>query len=187
MCVLSQRWTGAIAKIAKLFYFGRLDVHHKGLDLLLSAFAEVAALMNARLTFQGPNGDGHQQLRLAVKQLHISDNATHPNINSPNAAGDIVFLKPDYSNPPSSIIGNYDIFCMPSRFEGFGLAALEAMLAARVLLVSEESGIASHVKASGCRGCGCSRSIGYQDRFVNVAAATLKLEGHGNERSSLCA
>ena len=42
------------------------------------------------------------------------------------------------------------MFCLPSRFEGFGLAALEAMLAARVLLVSERAGIARHVAASGC-------------------------------------
>jgi glycosyltransferase involved in cell wall biosynthesis len=42
------------------------------------------------------------------------------------------------------------VFCLPSRFEGFGLAALEAMLAARVLLVSGRAGIARHVAASGC-------------------------------------
>lgn len=39
---------------------------------------------------------------------------------------------------------------MPSRFEGFGIAALEAMLAGRVLLVTRSAGIAPHVVESGC-------------------------------------
>jgi glycosyltransferase involved in cell wall biosynthesis len=39
---------------------------------------------------------------------------------------------------------------MPSRFEGFGLSALEAMLAARVLIVSRTAGIAPHIERSGC-------------------------------------
>ena len=38
---------------------------------------------------------------------------------------------------------------MPSRFEGFGLSALEAMLAGRVVLVSDVAGIAPHVRKSG--------------------------------------
>ena len=42
------------------------------------------------------------------------------------------------------------MFCLPSRFEGFGLSAIEAMLAGRVLIVSEVAGVAPHVKASGC-------------------------------------
>jgi glycosyltransferase involved in cell wall biosynthesis len=48
------------------------------------------------------------------------------------------------------LLENYDIFCLTSRFEGFGLSALEAMVAGRVLLVSAESGIAPYVQASGC-------------------------------------
>jgi glycosyltransferase involved in cell wall biosynthesis len=48
------------------------------------------------------------------------------------------------------ILAEHDVLCMPSRFEGFGLVALEAMLAGRVLLVSERAGVARHVLASGC-------------------------------------
>jgi len=42
------------------------------------------------------------------------------------------------------------VFLLPSRFEGFGLSALEAMLAGRVLMVSNVAGIAPHVRDSGC-------------------------------------
>ena len=59
-------------------------------------------------------------------------------------------MAPDYDNSASSIIAQYDIFSLPSRLEGFANSALEAMLAGRVLLVSEIDGIAPHVIASDC-------------------------------------
>lgn len=120
----------------KLFYFGRLDAYHKGLDLLLAAFADIAQPLNAHLTLQGPNGGDRDQLKQQARSLLASNQAT--------------FLEPEYNKSASLVIANYDIFCLPSRFEGFGLSALEAMLAGRVLLVSEECGIATHVRASGC-------------------------------------
>jgi glycosyltransferase involved in cell wall biosynthesis len=42
------------------------------------------------------------------------------------------------------------VLCLPSRFEGFGLVALEAMLAGRPMLISERAGVARHVVAAGC-------------------------------------
>jgi glycosyltransferase involved in cell wall biosynthesis len=66
------------------------------------------------------------------------------------AAAWVRFLGPDYKLASPRLIAGHDVFCLPSRFEGFGLAALEAMLAGRVLLVSERAGIARHVRASEC-------------------------------------
>ena len=40
----------------------------------------------------------------------------------------------------------HDLFVLPSRFEGFGLSALEAMLAARPVLVSDVAGLAPHIR-----------------------------------------
>jgi glycosyltransferase involved in cell wall biosynthesis len=57
---------------------------------------------------------------------------------------------PDFTRPTVAILAGRDVVCLPSRFEGFSLVALEAMLAARVLLVSEDAGIAPHVTASRC-------------------------------------
>src|SRR5262249_11148121 len=62
----------------------------------------------------------------------------------------VAFRSPDYTRASPELIGNHDVLCLPSRFEGFGLPALEAMLAGRVLLVSERAGVARHVLASGC-------------------------------------
>jgi glycosyltransferase involved in cell wall biosynthesis len=122
--------------VTRLFYLGRLDSHHKGLDLLIDATADLTDTGALRLAMQGPDGGDRRHLEARAARLQLGDRTS--------------FLDPDYTRPAPEIIGNYDIFCLPSRFDGFGLSALEAMLAGRVLLVSEASGIAPHVWASGC-------------------------------------
>lgn len=122
--------------VPSLFFLGRMDAHNKGLDLLLEAFAQFTSTRDAKLTLQGADKGDRPSLELQAAQLLISNRTA--------------FLAPDYNTATPLIIRNYDIFCLPSRFEGFGLSALEAMLAARVLLVSEVAGIAPHVQASGC-------------------------------------
>jgi glycosyltransferase involved in cell wall biosynthesis len=118
----------------KLLFLGRLDAYNKGLDILLDAFSELDG--ECTLTIQGPDWGDLAELEAQANRLKLSDKVT--------------FLKPDYDSSPSLIIANYDIFCITSRFEGFSLSALEAMLSARVLLVSEIAGIAPHIQASGC-------------------------------------
>ena len=127
----------------RVFFLGRMSVHTKGLDLLLQAFSKLtlnAAKLNLKtlpqLVMQGKNvGDNDKLLKQTV-QLGIEHCVTL-------RAG-------DYSTPPPQLMGHQDIFCLPSRSEGFGLSALEAMLVGRVLLVSEVAGIARHVVESGC-------------------------------------
>jgi glycosyltransferase involved in cell wall biosynthesis len=62
----------------------------------------------------------------------------------------VQFLDPDFEKPAALISAEHDVFLLPSRFEGFGLSALEAMLAGRVILVSDVAGISPHIRASGC-------------------------------------
>lgn len=120
----------------KLFFLGRLDAHNKGLDLLLRAFAEVVQKNLAELTLQGVDKGDKAFLEKLAKDLGLEEKVT--------------FLEPDYKASASSLIRAYDIFCLPSRFEGFGLSALEAMLCARVLLISEIAGISSYIRDSEC-------------------------------------
>jgi glycosyltransferase involved in cell wall biosynthesis len=117
----------------RFMFYGRLDTHHKGLDLLIQGFAQ-AALPSGSLTLQGP--DSGDQATLV--QLARATGRT------------ITFRSPNYEQPAATLLADYDVICLPSRFEGFGLVALEAMLAGRVVLVSEMAGIAPYVAASGC-------------------------------------
>jgi glycosyltransferase involved in cell wall biosynthesis len=121
---------------ARFMFLGRIDAYNKGLDMLVDAFSQVGTRANARLTLQGPDwGDRARLMKRA---------------NGSAAAGRVRFLDPDYGQSSPRLIAGHDVFCLPSRFEGFGLSALEAMLAGRVLLVSERAGIARHVHASEC-------------------------------------
>jgi glycosyltransferase involved in cell wall biosynthesis len=129
------RWSDAGEPI-RLFYLGRFDVYNKGLDILLDAFSALDPDATISLTLQGPDVGGRA--------------AMHDQVASRGLEGKVHLIPPDYSRSPADIMLEYDVFCQPSRFEGFGLASLEAMLAGRVLLVSRGAGIARHVVASGC-------------------------------------
>ena len=118
-------------------FLGRIDAYNKGLDLLVDAFAWTSQADDARLTIQGPDDHGEREvLEAQASALALSDRVT--------------FLPPDYDTPSAAIAASHDVLCMPSRFEGFGLSALEAMLAGRVVMVSEVAGLAPHVEACGC-------------------------------------
>lgn len=119
-----------------IVFLGRLDAYNKGLDILLEAFARVAARADARLTVRGPDWGDRAKLERRAAALAI--------------APKVEFLEPDFARSPVDILAEHDLLCLPSRFEGFGLAALEAMLAECVLLISERAGVARHVVASGC-------------------------------------
>jgi glycosyltransferase involved in cell wall biosynthesis len=120
----------------RLLFLGRMDSHNKGLDLLLRAFSKIAAGTGMKLTLQGPNTGDRGSLEKQAKALIGKDQISFENV--------------DFTRTSSDVISGHHIFCLPSRFEGFGMAALEAMLAGRPLLVSNVAGIASHVAKCDC-------------------------------------
>lgn len=130
---LHWRTRGAPPRLA---FLGRIDSYNKGLDILLDAFARLDCARDAALTLHGPDWGDRAALEARARRNGI--------------AARVAFPGADYTRSSPEIIAQHDVFCLPSRFEGFGLAALEAMLAARVLLVSSCAGIARHVEASGC-------------------------------------
>lgn len=138
----------------RIVFLGRLDAYNKGLDLLLEAFARVAARADARLTVRGPDWGDRARLERQAAALSI--------------ARKVEFLGPDFKRSPVDILAEHELLCLPSRFEGFGLAALEAMLAGCVLLVSERAGAARHVVASAC-------GIAVEPSVAGVEAGLLAL------------
>jgi glycosyltransferase involved in cell wall biosynthesis len=121
---------------ARLLFLGRIDRVNKGLDLLIDAFTQAADHHDIDLTLQGPDaGD------LATLQAQAS---------ASRHADRITFLPPDFQTSPATLIGRFDLFVISSRFEGFSLAAMEAMLAARPILITDIAGLAPHIRRSGC-------------------------------------
>lgn len=119
------------------FYFlGRMDTYNKGLDLLIQGFAEAMADKPARLVLQGPDWGDLKDLRVTAER--------HGGTTS------ITFLPPEFERPATDMVGEHDVVCVPSRYEGFSLQALEGMLAGRVILSSDICGISPFVEQADC-------------------------------------
>jgi glycosyltransferase involved in cell wall biosynthesis len=106
---------------------GTVARHHpvKGLDTLLDALALVANAPDAPSFVHLLIGDGPETQRLMARARHLGIE------ERVRFAG--------YRDDARAIVGALDLFVLPSRAEGFGLAALEAM-AAGVAVVATRAG-----------------------------------------------
>lgn len=104
---------------------GRVE-HQKGLDTLIRAVAQVA---DATVCIVG---DGRERagLELLAADLGISDR--------------IVWT--GWRDDARSFLGTFDVFAFPSRFEGFPLAVLEALLARAAVVAADVGSIAEVVR-----------------------------------------
>jgi len=103
---------------------GRLD-SQKGFDILIRAFR---ACNRADLRLE-IFGDGAE--RAALEKL---------------ASGDTRITFHGYSDNQVAIMASVDVVAMPSRWEAYGLVALEARAAGRGMLVSGVDGLADHLR-----------------------------------------
>ena len=116
-----------------LLYFGRLDIFHKGLDVLLEAIALVAREKpGIELRIAGRGKDAEKVAELA-RSLGISKNVT------------LVGAVSDAER--NELFAGAQLQLMPSRFEGFGLAAAEAMAAGVPLIASDAGSLPEVVDA----------------------------------------
>jgi glycosyltransferase involved in cell wall biosynthesis len=113
------------AEAGYVLYFGRLDIFQKGIDTLIEAFAIVAASNPAaRLRIAGRGKDAE-----AVRGLVMAANLS-----------DRVEIRGSVSESERrALLAGATVQVMPSRFEGFGMVAAEAM-AAGVPLVATRAG-----------------------------------------------
>lgn len=110
---------------AYLLYFGRLDIIQKGLDTLLDAMAIIAQNRpEVELRIAG-RGKDMERVRSMARELGVE-----PNIR---------FLGAVDEAERQRLFAGAAVQLMPSRFEGFGMVAAEAM-AAGVPLIAAASG-----------------------------------------------
>ena len=105
-----------------LLYFGRLDIFHKGIDTLLEAIAILAKKrpdIELRIAGRGSSIDRIEGL---IAGLGIS-----ANVRLLGAVSD---------EERNELLATAAVQLMPSRFEGFGLAAAEAMAAGVPLIAA---------------------------------------------------
>lgn len=132
------RVPGASERV-RLLFFGRMDRNHKGLDLLLEGFARARerdpeALREVTLVMTGNDWTDRGQLEELAATLGIADQVEFTGRRPEGAL---------------TIVSEADLVILPSRFDGFGLCIVEAMLGRRPVLVSSRAGVADHVRRAG--------------------------------------
>ncbi|MEP7001167.1 MAG: glycosyltransferase family 4 protein [bacterium] len=121
-----------------VLYLGRLDETQKGLDVLLDAFALVLrAKPDAQLRIAG-RGPHEAVLRARTQALGIQSSVQFLGAVT-DAERDVLF-----SSAACQVV--------PSRFEGFGIAAAEALAAGVPLIVSDDPSLVEIVGADGSAG-----------------------------------
>lgn len=148
-----------------LLYFGRLDIFHKGLDVLLESIALIAREKpGVELKIAGRGKDADRVAELA-RSLGIAKNVT------------LVGAVSDAER--NALFAGAVLQLMPSRFEGFGLAAAEAMAAGVPLIASDVGSLPEVVDSP--RG---GRLVPSENPRA-LADATLALLDNPVERQSL--
>jgi glycosyltransferase involved in cell wall biosynthesis len=115
-----------------LLYFGRLDFFQKGIDTLLQAMALITARHPGVELRVAGRGKDLERARVLAGELGIADQVN--------------FLGPVSEDERRDLFAGARVLLMPSRFEGFGMVAAEAM-AAGVPLVAAAAGSLPEVVA----------------------------------------
>ncbi|MEL6576173.1 MAG: glycosyltransferase [Pseudomonadota bacterium] len=129
---------------------GRLDAQ-KGFDLALRAFKAAAGSDETLLIF----GEGPERDRLVAL-----------------AEGDERIRFMGWAENPAAAMEACDAVLMPSRWEAFGLVALEAQAAGRLLVVSGTDGLAEHQRHG---------AVSVGANTVEAWEETLRILRAGNE------
>ncbi|HEU5078486.1 MAG TPA: glycosyltransferase family 4 protein [Opitutaceae bacterium] len=99
-----------------VLFLGRLDIEHKGLDLLLEAWLKVCGSRRIPLVIAG-EGPARARLESQVRDAGLQQL--------------IRFIGRVEGSAKREILERCRLMVMPSRYETFGIAALEAMAAAK--------------------------------------------------------
>lgn len=117
-----------------LLYFGRSDIHTKGIDILLGTFARLAAdFPNLRLKMAGHTS---ASARRDLERLVTASGA--------GARVDVLGGVDDQTK--RELLRRALFVCMPSRYEGWGIVAVEAAAAGKAVLGTRISGLVDAVR-----------------------------------------
>lgn len=117
-----------------ILFLGRLELRQKGLDILIKSFAVVAqAYPRIKLRLAGPvNGKDKEKLDSMIEALGIY--------------GRVEFVGSVWGQEKASILSRCLFVCMPSRYEGWPIVAMEAAACEKPVIGSNIPGIRDIVR-----------------------------------------
>ena len=133
--VASQLFDVEPADRGYLLFLGRLDIYMKGLDVLLTAYAQVRQVHPIPLKIVGHGAkESRQQLQKQVRKLHLTSC--------------VEFLDQVDETQKCELFGGATLVCQPSRFEGWGIVAVEAAAAGKAVVGTDIPGLRDAVVAN---------------------------------------
>lgn len=127
-------------RCVKLFYIGRLDYYHKGLDIMINALTCIKQEIcdnNVTLSIFGPDVPNYRKKLQDI-------------IDSNNMNNYIKICSPVFGDEKLNVIENYDLFIQTSRFEGLPMGVLEVMGHGVPCIVSRGTNIGEAVLENNC-------------------------------------
>jgi glycosyltransferase involved in cell wall biosynthesis len=117
-----------------ILFLGRLDIYMKGLDILLAAFAKLTKdVHNVKLQIAGRGSIKIvQRIEKMIFNLQLNENVQ-------------LLLNID-EQTKSELLSKCLFFCMPSRYEGWGIAAVEAAACSKAIIATNIPGLREAVK-----------------------------------------
>jgi glycosyltransferase involved in cell wall biosynthesis len=115
-----------------VLYLGRIH-RIKGVDILVRAFANVIKkLDDVRLVVVGPDDGYLSELEALIKALKIEDQ--------------VLISGPLYGRDKLDAYVDADVYVLPSRYEIFGMTALESVACGTPVILTENCGIAEYFR-----------------------------------------
>lgn len=129
-------------------YIGRLDLYHKGLDLLIKATNKVKLFMREKrcsISIYGPDRtDCVEKLQGMIREYSISD---------------IISIQDGlYGEKKEEVLISSDVFIMTSRFEGLPMGLIEALSYGLPAIITKGTNMAKEIEENGA-GWGCGTDI----------------------------
>jgi glycosyltransferase involved in cell wall biosynthesis len=113
-------------------YLGRIDIYMKGIDILLNAFTEIEK-KDVKLKIAGIGKEKDiKAIRSMISDLNIEER--------------VEFLGSLNEEEKRDFITNSMFFVMPSRFEGWGIVAIEAQACGKAVIGTDIPGLRDAVK-----------------------------------------
>lgn len=143
-----------------MIFIGRLDIYHKGIDLLLEACNLIKDKMkkfNIKLKIFGPDHEGGKEkiIRL-IKEKGIDE---------------VVFVgEALYDEDKEKELNNSDVFILTSRFEGQPLGVLEALSKGIPVIITEGTNISEIVDMYNCGFTAKNDSYSISEQILNAYA-----------------
>jgi glycosyltransferase involved in cell wall biosynthesis len=157
----ARRKLGLPLAVPVLIYHGTIDLHVKGLDLLLHAFSELSKapdLSNTHLLVIG-NGKDHQEFRQRIESTR----------------NERIIWRSEWVHEPEELrdyLSAADLYVFPSRADAFGISILEAMACGLPVVAARSRGVPDIFSEGEAHG-GCVVPPGDAESLIESIASLL--------------